>query len=118
MNESLIKDAKVLEGKQQLLKESLQEQKNVSDDEKLENLKPLPYIRGANKNFFKDYGHPDDPASFISQSKLIIVRHGQSKENEFNEKAGEIVKFPNLYITDKVVYERLLDSKLSSLGRY
>ena len=31
-------------------------------------LHSLPIISGSNAEFFEDYGHPDDPYSFLAQS--------------------------------------------------
>lgn len=47
----------------------------------VENPASTPQIDGVNKDFFKNFGHPDDPSSFVSNSKLLMVRHAQSLEN-------------------------------------
>ena len=40
-----------------------------------ENRLELPAIQGLNADFFEKSGHPDDPESFLYNSKLLTVRH-------------------------------------------
>jgi len=35
----------------------------------------MPMIEGVNKDFFVNFGRPDNPNSFLAESKLLMVRH-------------------------------------------
>ena len=49
----------------------------------------LPKMQGANVSFYEDYGSPQLPESWLSQSKLIMVRQAECKEDEFFRDAQE-----------------------------
>jgi len=70
----------------------------------------LPVIEGINKNFFSDFGHPEDDESFLCKSKLLTVRHAESEENvlmmthEYGSPEG---------FSDDLIYNTLFDCHLS-----
>ena len=70
----------------------------------------LPQIEGVNKDFFVKYGRPDDPDSFLSKSKIIMVRHAKSMENMYYESIRDGTE------NDELIYGTLRDCHLSDLG--
>ena len=55
-------------------------------------LKTLPRVRGINKKFWVEYGHPDEATSFLARSKMFTVCHAKSKESEFYNKYFDLEK--------------------------
>ena len=49
------------------------------------NFKSMSVAKWINTDFFNNYGHPDDEDTFIAKSKLLMVCHAKSQENEFND---------------------------------
>ena len=90
------------------------------DDTNLLNLvMPLPKLTGKNASFFKHYGHPDDPNSFLAKSKVFTVRHAQSEENVVCDGEVPVLQcypYEEHGLTDEIIYTRMLDAQLSDLG--
>ena len=90
----------------------------MTEDEQnqLKNLRPLPDIKGVNSQFFESFGHPDFPKFFLAESTLLMVRSGLSWEEEFADKRGKMIRYPDARITDEMIYNKLWDSQLSLEG--
>ena len=77
----------------------------------------LPKIEGINETFWDDFGHPEDPNSFLYNSNLLMIRHAVSEENKYGIDLKAEGKEKNSEMPpDEVIRNRLHDCRLAFWG--
>lgn len=76
----------------------------------------LPKIEGMNETFWEDFGHPDDPDSFLHQSNLLMIRHAVSEENKYGLELVERGVDKSMMPPEEVIRDRLHDCRLAFWG--
>ena len=79
-------------------------------------LSELPNISGKNSNFWSQFGHFDDPDSFLHSAKLLAVRHAESEENAYWSNRSQDTITDVDMIPKDTIENTLLDCKITAEG--